>query len=149
MNNLNDLAKQCYNLAKEKGFWDDIDEPNDTTLLIANTLHSLHKLCNDIEAIRNGSFSSTHTDFVKSLWRGQPSRRIKILSKLMLIVSEVAEAIDGIDDNLEEEMADIIIRCLDLIGFINEEQMKIDIDNEIERKLEHNTKRPRMHGKLA
>lgn len=43
----------------------------------------------------------------------------------------------------EEELADIIIRCLDL-----SRRLKIDIQNAIEMKHQYNLSRPYKHGKL-
>ena len=85
---------------------------------------------------------------------------------LMLIVSEIAEAMEAdrkdryaqpelldesnflesfeknVKDTLEDEMADTIIRALDFCGANN-----IDIDWHIEKKLQYNATRPKMHGK--
>lgn len=69
---------------------------------------------------------------------------------LMLIVSEAAEALEG--DRLDipegekgclsEELADIIIRVLDMSQGYN-----LDIANAIDKKLHENSLRPHMHGK--
>lgn len=70
--------------------------------------------------------------------------------KLMLIVTEVAEACEGqragLPDNatggLGEELADIVIRVLDLAG-----EREIDLGRFIARKMIVNVARPRKHGK--
>lgn len=65
---------------------------------------------------------------------------------LMLIVSEVGEAQDGLRrndmDNFKEELADIVIRVADLCGGLN-----IDLDEEIKKKMKKNKNRPYKHGK--
>lgn len=65
---------------------------------------------------------------------------------LMLIVSEVAEAQDGLrkgdDDNFKEELADIAIRLADLCG-----GLEIDLQIEIIKKMNKNKLRPYKHGK--
>lgn len=75
-----------------------------------------------------------------------------MLGKLMLVVSEVAEAAeavrayeDGPADaliNFEEELADTIIRLMDICG-----TMGIDIDEAIKTKMMKNWGRPDLHGK--
>jgi len=69
-----------------------------------------------------------------------------IPEKLMLIVTEVAEAMEAYRDdnraNLGEELADIIIRTLDLCGGLG-----IDIQGAVMRKMEINFTRPRMHNR--
>ncbi len=72
------------------------------------------------------------------------------LSKLMLIVTEVAEAAEAVRagenkvENLKEELADILIRVFDLAGALG-----IDLDEAVERKMAENELRPYMHGKLS
>lgn len=65
---------------------------------------------------------------------------------LMLIVSEVAEAQDGLRhgdmDNFREELADIIIRTCDLCGGLG-----IGLEGEIKKKMAKNKDRPYLHGK--
>lgn len=75
-------------------------------------------------------------------------------TKLMLIVSEAAEAMEelrkpGADgyvnfDNLGEELADIVIRVFDLAGLIH-----IDLAASLEYKMEKNANRPYKHGGKA
>ncbi len=77
-------------------------------------------------------------------------------TKLMLIVSESAEALEGLRQGnppsdklhewghtqLEEELADIVVRVLDLSGFLGFNLIKA-----ILRKMAVNAKRPYKHGK--
>ena len=66
--------------------------------------------------------------------------------KLMLVVTELAEAMEAYrkDDkkNFGEEIADTFIRMLDISGSIG-----IDVEDEIQKKMEINKKRPYKHGK--
>ena len=71
-----------------------------------------------------------------------------MLGKLMLVVTEVAEAAEAIrhqdQANFNEEIADTIIRLLHI-----SRTCKIDIEGEIERKGAANEKRPVLHGKAT
>ncbi len=68
-----------------------------------------------------------------------------MMEKLMLVVTEVAEAAEAYrkDDhaNFAEEMADTMIRCLDICGSLG-----INIEAEIERKMARNRQRDYKHG---
>ncbi len=69
-----------------------------------------------------------------------------MLGKLMLVVTEVAEAAEAVRhgdlDNFKEEIADAFIRLLDICG-----AMGIDIEEEIAQKMAVNKNRPQRHGK--
>ena len=75
----------------------------------------------------------------KTSWKNMPE-------KLMLVVTEVAEAMEAIrkDDgqNFNEEIADTFIRLLDICGSVG-----IDIEHEIKAKMEINKTRSHKHGK--
>lgn len=66
--------------------------------------------------------------------------------KLMLVVTEVAEAAEALRKNdlpnFEEEIADTFIRLLDISGSIG-----MDVENAIRAKMEINMTRPHKHGK--
>ena len=69
----------------------------------------------------------------------------KVPAVLALIHSEVSEALEAFrkndDTNFAEEIADVIIRALDLTAGLG-----IDIDSEIATKMEKNKKRGYRHG---
>jgi len=69
-----------------------------------------------------------------------------IAEKLMLIVTEVAEACEADrhenKENFNEEIADTFIRLFDLCGHLD-----INIEKEINAKMIINMGRPRLHGK--
>jgi NTP pyrophosphatase (non-canonical NTP hydrolase) len=64
---------------------------------------------------------------------------------LALIHSEVSEALEGfrVGDrtNVAEELADVVIRCLDMAG-----GLEIDIEREVRAKMEKNKARGFKHG---
>lgn len=65
-------------------------------------------------------------------------------TKLMLIVSEVAEAMEDHRRSHDpaEELMDVLIRTLDLCAYL-----KVDVDREIRNKIMINKKREYLHGK--
>lgn len=73
-----------------------------------------------------------------TLWKTIPA-------KLMLVVTELAEAMEAYrDDNkphFAEEIADTFIRLLDICG-----TLKINISDEIYYKMLYNEERPEKHG---
>lgn len=78
-----------------------------------------------------------------------PNDTKSIMSALMLIVTEVAEAAEEVrkptrEDHLVEELADIVIRVLDLA-----EALGLDIEHAIAIKMEINRGRQFMHGGKA
>ena len=79
----------------------------------------------------------------KGFWESQISSSVP--TKLCLIHSEVSEAMeahrDGDDTHIGEELADIIIRVMDLAGGLN-----INIEAELVSKHYKNLDRPRLHG---
>jgi len=74
--------------------------------------------------------------------------RTRMNEKLMLVVTEIAEAAEAVRhndyENFKEEIADTFIRLLDICGACS-----IDIAEEIEQKMFKNEKRPEKHGKLC
>lgn len=71
-----------------------------------------------------------------------------IPEKLMLITSEVAEALEDFRhdkmDHIGEELADVVIRVFDLAQYL-----EVDLGFEIFEKMSANRLRPHMHGKKA
>lgn len=74
-----------------------------------------------------------------------------ISQKIALIMGECGEALEAmrkgnygleLKDTFEDEIADVFIRLSDLCGELN-----INIEKQIEWKLEHNKSRPALHGK--
>jgi len=71
-----------------------------------------------------------------------------MLGKLMLVVTELSEAAEAVRHNdfgnFKEELADTIIRLLDIARSCG-----IDIDREVSKKVNKNKKRPIKHGKVT
>jgi NTP pyrophosphatase (non-canonical NTP hydrolase) len=113
-----------------------------------NTFGHINELAEECHAI------ALEKGFWRQVERGVPWDSI-VSQKLLLIHSEVSEAMEVIRDNpqlkapeitlkeeLGEEYADIIIRVFDLAAWGD-----IDIERAIKDKVEKNRDRPEMHGK--
>jgi NTP pyrophosphatase (non-canonical NTP hydrolase) len=77
---------------------------------------------------------------------------IFITKQLMMIVSEAVEVMEAIrksygPEAVADEMADIIIRTLDLYAGLREHEYVSDsLDNAFEKKTGYNNTRPERHG---
>lgn len=85
---------------------------------------------------------------IKNGWRDKPftfKDYKDVIVKLALIITECSEAIESTReddyDNFEEELADIIIRTLDLCDILN-----INIEHQINKKLDKLELRELKHG---
>ena len=89
----------------------------------------------------------------KGFWEGEITHD-KIGNKLALVHSEVTEVLEAIrkskgSEAIVEEMADIVIRLLDLYAAMRDENMIEDsFDAILDKKLNINKDRPRLHGNL-
>ena len=122
-NGLNDAAQQIHKAAKEKGFW---DKPRETGTLL---MLCVSELSEALEADRKGK-------------RARIDDYIKGYSHQDNLQQKTAGFELHIKDSFEDELADTIIRILDLCG-----AKGIDIERHINLKLAYNKTREKMHGK--
>jgi NTP pyrophosphatase (non-canonical NTP hydrolase) len=93
------------------------------------------------------------TAIEKGFWDGKKNHD-KIGNKLALIHSEVTEVLEAIRKNkgseeIVEEMADILIRLLDLYAAMrNEGLVEHSLDESLNKKMAINKDRERLHGNL-
>jgi NTP pyrophosphatase (non-canonical NTP hydrolase) len=93
------------------------------------------------------------TAIEKGFWHGEYTHD-KIGNKLALVHSEVTEVLEAIRKNkgsqeVVEEMADVIIRLLDVYAAMrNEETVTHSLDEILNNKIEKNKLRPALHGNL-
>jgi NTP pyrophosphatase (non-canonical NTP hydrolase) len=93
------------------------------------------------------------TAIEKGFWDGEYSHD-KIGNKLALVHSEVTEVLEAIrkskgSESIVEEMADVIIRLLDVYAAMrNKEEVTHSLDEILENKINMNKDRPRLHGNL-
>lgn len=117
---LNELAKKIHQANCDKGFYDTPREMGTTLCLI----HS--EISEALEAHRHGRFCK------------DPSVLLEMQKE-----ADFQAAYDGlVKGTFEEEVADAIIRLLDLSGL-----EKINIEAHVAAKLRYNANRPYKHGK--
>lgn len=89
----------------------------------------------------------------KGFWDGEYSHD-KIGNKLALVHSEVTEVLEAIRKNkgseeVVEEMADVIIRLLDIYAAMrNSGDLIHSLDDILDKKININKERPKLHGNL-
>lgn len=89
----------------------------------------------------------------KGFWDGEYTHD-KIGNKLALVHSEVTEVLEAIrkshgSEKVVEEMADVIIRLLDVYAAMrNEESVVHSLDEILNKKMNINKERERLHGNL-
>ena len=87
----------------------------------------------------------------KGFWDGEYNYD-KVGNKLALVHSEVTEVLEAIrkdhgSEKVVEEIADIIIRILDLYAAMRNEEMVIhSLDEILQNKIDKNKQRPTLHG---
>lgn len=117
---LNELAKELHATAKEKGFYEGREFNLGEKLMLVTS-----ELGEALEADRKGNWARLNKD-----------DRQKVLDNMEAFFE------NSVKDTFEDEIADVFIRLLDLVGFL-----KIDIDFYIEAKSKYNAQREKKHGK--
>jgi len=131
--NLNKLSKSIHANNKIKGFWDGGIESKNIGEVLMLIVTEVAEAC---EADRKNHYA------VKSWNLEKNCANITINSGVQDKLYFQKEFECAIKNSFEDEMADIIIRVLDVCG-----AMKIDIDYHIEKKLLYNALRPYKHNK--
>ena len=119
---LNSASVEIHQDAKRKGFWDSERETGTLLMLCVS------ELAEALEADRKGKFANVKL-YEAVDQTGRPSH-------------DAFSFESTIKDTFEDEIADTIIRLLDLCG-----ARGIDIEKHINLKLKYNRSRERMHGK--
>lgn len=87
----------------------------------------------------------------KGFW-DRPADPIFLAKQMMMIVSEVSEAMESVrkemdPEQISDEFADIIIRTLDLYaGMKKAGYVTKSLDSAVKEKIEKNLNRPKKHG---
>ena len=116
--NLNTLSERIFQANKAKGFWDGQRNVGELLMLVTSELGEA------MEAHRKGRFASIDG--------------IDIDSETF-----IRDFQGYVKDTFEDEIADAIIRLLDMAGGLG-----MPIQWHIDAKLKYNRSRPRLHGKL-
>ena len=94
-----------------------------------------------------------NTAVEKGFWNSAPDINF-VLSKIALIHSEGSEVLEAVRKTqgskaIAEELADILIRTLDLYEGMKKNYDLPDLDLVMKNKMDKNSTRPHMHGVLA
>lgn len=119
----NEASKKIYEANKEKGFWDNERNVGEMLMLITSELGEA------MEAHRKGRFAKL-ADFNRASIASNSGDDFKVNFEA------------NIKDTFEDEVADALIRILDMCGGLG-----IDIDSHVNTKLAYNRTRERLHGK--
>lgn len=132
---MNKLAQEIYANAKSKGFYDDGAANN-----MGERLALIHSEVSEaLEADRKGKYSNIEDFF---------EREKEILNPYTVPSSQLNNEDfkflfkNKIKDTFEDELADVVIRCLDMAAHKN-----IDLEKHIALKMKYNSLREHMHGK--
>lgn len=140
---------KCHKTAVDHGFWsDDIKDKRDEVILKVGA--AFVQITNLIEQIRKGDDNSNlyfdkECSFNSDKW---------VYNKLLLMGTEISEALVSNDGpELVEELADIFIRLMDLVGYVYGGYLSYygsaikPFDDVVKEKMAKNKERPYLHNK--
>lgn len=144
MMELNQLAQTIYKANVEKGFYDDYNDIKGVLSSVNNNLLPVFERF--VTAQRLALITSEVSEVLEANRKGIECPLIDSVKDRMLNNSKDGDFQTAfqecVKDTQEDEMADIIIRCLDFCGAND-----IDIDFHIKAKMRYNALRPYKHGK--
>lgn len=118
---INELSKEIYQNNVEKGFYEDEKNIGEMLCLV----HS--EVSEALEADRKDKYL-TNNIFAVNGWVSDSDFKYSF--------------VENVKDTFEDELADIMIRVMDLAAFKN-----IDLEEHIAAKMRYNKLRPHKHGK--
>jgi NTP pyrophosphatase (non-canonical NTP hydrolase) len=131
----NELAEKIHKNAVDHGFYDEekINIPEKLMLIVS-------ELGEAMEAYRKEKYANIKLFNAKRMYVEKNEDISKIYDQDLWD----NDFLTTIKDSFEDEIADTIIRILDLCDY-----MKIDINKHIELKMKYNENRPYKHGKIC
>lgn len=145
MKSLNQLRDEIHANAKEKGFYDNPKEIGTLLMLVVS------ELAEALEADRGSYFCDfrKYEEYRKDAFEFKHKQEtdVKFMPRSPCLVrsSEDIEK-DAFDiyikNSFEDELADVIIRTLDICGYL-----KIDIERSVLAKIKYNKTRDKLHAK--
>jgi NTP pyrophosphatase (non-canonical NTP hydrolase) len=130
---INELSKEIYENNKAKGFYDDKKNIGEMLCLI----HS--EVSEALECDRKDKYADISLfDRIKT--KLESYQEVKKINDAFEPFKQSFE--DAIKDTFEDELADIMIRVMDLAAF-----KEIDLEWHIKAKMKYNSMRPHKHGK--
>ena len=131
---INDLSKSIFKGNEAKGFWDKRINIGEKLMLVTSELSEA------LEADRKKSMDKTILENFVNEYNNTSDGYVKTQEEID--DNFIASFKNNIKDSFQDEIADAIIRLLDLSGGLG-----IDIGTHIELKLKYNATRAHMHGK--
>lgn len=119
---MNTLSKEIHAANVKKGFYEEEKNIGEMLALIHSEVSEM------LEAHRKDNWSSVISSYSYLFEKGDDA------------FNSLFESL--IKDTFEDELADTVIRCLDLAGYLD-----IDIEAHVKAKLRYNSLRPYKHGK--
>ena len=129
---LNESAKAIHTHNVMQGFWDEKRNVGELLMLVVTEISEAMEAHRDDKHSNIGNWNRSHQEQLDAY----------SLSEDLYALEKNISFKDAIKDSFEDEIADAIIRLLDLCGGMN-----IDIEEHIRAKVEYNKSRPRLHGK--
>lgn len=142
---LNELSQRIYKANVDKGFYEDYNNIKAVLSSVNNNLLPVFERF--VTAQRLALITSEVSEVLEADRKGRSVDYFNNTGKEQIINEFDDEYFNEIflthiKDTKEDEMADIIIRCLDFCGAND-----IDIDFHIKAKMRYNSLRPYKHGK--
>lgn len=134
--NLTELSKIVHANNKAKGFWDTERNPGELLMLVVSELGEA------LEALRHKRHAEIRA-FMGDLHNADIENLADVQYMSHFHLTEFERSFKGnIKDTYEDELADAVIRLLDMCGAAG-----IDIQFHVDAKLQYNKTRPHKHGK--
>jgi NTP pyrophosphatase (non-canonical NTP hydrolase) len=129
---IKEISKKAFDIGKEKGFWDKKRNVGEMLMLTVSELGEA------MEAHRKGNFCELSSEELKEMLNESYNDPESFSLNFK----------NTVKDTFEDEIADTIIRILDMVEGLSQTQgFESNLVDHILLKLQFNKTRPRLHGK--